>query len=747
MKKSFFFSLACALFLLCSIGATAQTVVNNYASVDSITLSSGHSVVMVDSASGFSVGDEVLIIQMKGASIDTADSSTFGRIISYKNAGNYEFSTISGISGNTITLCSVLSRNYTTSGHVQLVKVFVPTLDGSRNYTVSSALTAKQWNGSKGGVFVMETPGKIILNASIDVTGKGFRGGRVSPNYQDITNTWGTSEWRFWLSLDTNYSGLQGGEKGEGIADLIYHMEAGRGRQTNGGGGGNGHNCGGGGGGNGGAGGRGGSEIGDSLNAKNGGVGGCTLIDSVYTRLFLGGAGGGAHQNNGVGTSGANGGGLIIIKANAISSSGSYGIIANGDSSKTFYGVPSDGVGGGGAGGTVVLDINTYSNSVPVSVFGGKGGNNIYLYNDAFTAAGGGGGGGTIYYSGGSHSHSFSPSLNGGKNGYSVNGFYDTAFAGTFPGQSGFIDSMTSLSGHCNLSILKGIVSTSTGKALKNSWVYLLVYHSSDSTFSAVDSMKTDTLGDYQFTTSDTLVFLVAYPDSTLYPTQLPTYYDSSVVFIDSKPISLGTGTVTINFSTLAGTNPGGQGFIGGKINTCTACKKGGPAVNLKVILTDANNKPLAVTYTDANGNFRFKGLAIQKYKIFMDKPTINNALAPKLLLTSALPDLSNLLFVLYPDYLEQVNTTTGINQTIANNGEFKIYPNPASGEVNIILPNTGESKIDIHDMLGHSVFSNLYNADNGMISINIQNLPKGIYFISITQNNVQQKVSKLVVE
>ena len=58
----------------------------------------------VDDATGYNVGDTVLLIQMKGAVIDSSNTASFGNITDYKNAGNYEFNYIKSKSGNVIEL-------------------------------------------------------------------------------------------------------------------------------------------------------------------------------------------------------------------------------------------------------------------------------------------------------------------------------------------------------------------------------------------------------------------------------------------------------------------------------------------------------------------------------------------------------------------------------------------------------------------------------------------------------------------
>ena len=83
-------------------------VINNYAAVLSFDICKN--AVMVDTATFIDAGDTVLIIQMKGAIIDTSNTAAFGTILDYKNAGNYEFNYISNKAGNQLSLKINLQR-------------------------------------------------------------------------------------------------------------------------------------------------------------------------------------------------------------------------------------------------------------------------------------------------------------------------------------------------------------------------------------------------------------------------------------------------------------------------------------------------------------------------------------------------------------------------------------------------------------------------------------------------------------
>ena len=402
-------------------------VINIYTPVIAIATSSCTNQITIQNSNGYSVGDRVLIIQMKGATIDQTNSVNFGNILSANDAGNYEFGTISAINGTTISLVNNLMNSYTISGKVQLIRV-----PQYSNAIVTSTLTALPWNGTVGGVLVFEVSGNLTLQADINTNGNGFRGGSRSVNFY-IQGLCSSMDYFFTSNPDL------GGYKGEGIAELPTNMLTGRGALANGGGGGNNVNAGGGGGGNAANGGRGGNEFSGCSNTSNGGVGGKPVL--FPTKLFLGGGGGGGHQNNSEGTNGGNGGGLIIISAGTINSN-NFLITSRGSDVISDAGV--DGAGGGGAGGSIILNITNYIGNTNVLTNGGIGGD----VNNGFACGGtgchchgpgGGGSGGYIGSSNISFPASVNTTITGGNFGLNINiqsNCYNTPYGAT-QGQNG----------------------------------------------------------------------------------------------------------------------------------------------------------------------------------------------------------------------------------------------------------------------------------------------------------------------
>jgi hypothetical protein len=410
--------------LYCS-GAQCQSVsgvVNSYFAITAVNTASN--TVTVDNAAGLYNGQPVLIIQMKGATVNASNTAAYGTITAVNDAGNYEFNTICSISGNVVSLQNTMVNVYDPTGNVQLVSY-----TSYSDVTVTGTINAQPWSSTTGtgGVVVLAASNSITLNANIDVSGQGFQGGvlvnyAIPPYNCDFLHT---VNGYFYNNPLSGYN--TAGTKGEGIADTIANEADGRGMLANGGGGGDNANSGGAGGGNYGAGGAGGTRVGESpfdCQADYPGIGGASLAAYGYAtgtnRIFMGGGGGSGEENNAAGEPGANGGGIIILSAPTIVGGGGQ-LLANGlqptNSANTDpLQAEGDGGGGGGAGGTIILNATTISGTVTTSANGGQGSNSSEYVNDC-TGPGGGGGGGMIWAAGASFPAAVTASVNGGVNG------------------------------------------------------------------------------------------------------------------------------------------------------------------------------------------------------------------------------------------------------------------------------------------------------------------------------------------
>ncbi|HPT11723.1 MAG TPA: gliding motility-associated C-terminal domain-containing protein [Bacteroidales bacterium] len=385
-------------------------VINAYTKVTAV----GSNSVTGSDVSAFAANDTVLLIQMAGVVI-TANplnpSTDVGELQdTLGSPGKYEFLIISSINSGTKTITFTqpsLSNTYDPEGKVQLIRV--PSYNDA---TVTSTLTCAPWDSSActGGVLAIMVKRKLTLNATINVSEKGFKGGLSTQGPGICANSIEASDYRLnFYDASSTISGL----KGDGVGNKSFNNPVtsdtypgsarGMAPSFSGGGGGNGHYSGGGGGSSYGAGYldpfikiSGGSEVGTVCPFPfNGAYGGHSYnITELNNGLFMGGGGGASTYNitPSVLSNGGNGGGIIFIMADTLVGNGQF-IYANGGDAAATTINGNAGSGGGGGAGTIVIQTGVIT-SYPFPVAnGGKGGNNI----NSSGGTGGGGGGGLIY--------------------------------------------------------------------------------------------------------------------------------------------------------------------------------------------------------------------------------------------------------------------------------------------------------------------------------------------------------------
>ncbi|MFL5748445.1 MAG: T9SS type A sorting domain-containing protein [Niastella sp.] len=425
--------------------STITSFSNTYYPGQQATVSAGSTSVTIGGAAygttPISGGDVLLIIQMQRAQINSADSTTYGdgaRGSGYLNnaelsAGNMEFIIATNavpLTGGTLTLLTGTVNNYKQAafgadGQYTYQVIRVPVY---YDLMLNADITPPNWDGATGGVIAMAVMNTFNMNGhAISVTGAGFRGGG---GVQLVGGTGTNRDFVTVSPTNANMSVQLGNHasKGEGIAgtprlinsnnysSLLPNTDEGypggsfgMGAPGNAGGGGsddgtpiNANNSGGGGGGNGGAGGKGGNSYG--TNGAYGGYPGSSFAQGSALRLVMGGGGGAGSTNNGTGTprsglasSGAAGGGIVIINAGTIINAGF--VYANGSSGNAT--VVNDASGGGGAGGSVLINARSGHSGLIVYANGGNGGTNFWNGGTSSPhGPGGGGGGGVIYTDG-----------------------------------------------------------------------------------------------------------------------------------------------------------------------------------------------------------------------------------------------------------------------------------------------------------------------------------------------------------
>jgi len=480
-----------------------------YPSNGNQTLAAGAKSISLGQATGatgspIAIGDLLLVIQMQGADIDNTNASSYGTVTSNANytAGSYEYVVAASAvpaSGGTLTLTTGLANSYvnavatTTTGQRTFQVVRVPQYS---NLTLSSNISATPWNGSSGGLIVLDVANQTNLAGyTINATGAGFRGGAgrrlAGTNNAAYTNTdyrasavaatGATGTGSTVNNTTTTVAGADG-TKGEGTAGTPRYVNStgtlldtqtsynglptsltdgypngdnGRGAPANAGGGGtdgavasNSQNAGGGGGANGAVGGRGGNTW--SGNSAVGGEPGKAFAPVSTSRLVLGGGGGAGSTNDGtndanrtgINSSGAAGGGIVMLRTATINNAGGT-IVANGASASNA--VANDASGGGGAGGSILVTASTASNVnyLTLNALGGTGGSNVPGGTATGHGPGGGGGGGVIFTNSTPSSAVVTAGVNGTTTVTANNATTSSAF-GAAPGSDGITNTSVS---------------------------------------------------------------------------------------------------------------------------------------------------------------------------------------------------------------------------------------------------------------------------------------------------------------
>lgn len=404
-------------------------IVNTYHKV--IEIIPAKACLRVADPAGLNVNTLVMVVQMKGATISTANNSTFGDTLSLNGAGNYEVGTICYIIGDSVFLFHNLLNSYDASAKVQLVQ-FAEYYSAN----VTDTVKALSWDSATGlgGVIAIYADQDITLNAPVYADSSGYAGG-VWYNNSGTCNFVQPAGTGFVYDI-TATSNLNGAYKGESVAFIASTQNAAKGAPANGGGGGNNHNNSGGGGANLAAGGNGGGNSSSGPlgcnTSGNYGRAGKALSSWSGTKLFMGGGAGAGHANNGsaVTNYGGNGGGLIFIWANNLNGNGRT-ISARGGNGG---GSQSDGAGGGGAGGTIIMHVANYTGSADINVNGGAGGlsDNGSVVGRCF-GGGGGGSAGVVYFTG--STPAITVSVSGGAAGAEIN--RDAGCNAAVPGAAG----------------------------------------------------------------------------------------------------------------------------------------------------------------------------------------------------------------------------------------------------------------------------------------------------------------------
>lgn len=276
-------------------------------------------------------------------------------------------------------------------------------------------------------------------------------------------------------------------------------------------------------------------------------------------------------------------------------------------------------------------------------------------------------------------------------------------------------------------------------------------------TLTLIDSILTDTTGQYLFSNYPTLsngctllMKAALLPTDADYSNYLPSYHvnmsTTALQWSGATAITPQVAAGSVDFAMTAGTNSGGPGFIGGSVlqgaNKGTGV--GDPVPNRIFVLTDAANNAIAYTYSDAYGAFSFGNLPYGTYKLFGDAWGKNN---PYLSLTidNSNTTINSVLFTETSKELKGQYMPNSVADIIFSE-DVIVFPNPVNDIFNIKGLNSieGNKQVTIVSVTGSVVYSSAFEQQDNVI-IPAQNMSAGIYLLRIVTNAgiVQHKIVK----
>ena len=276
--------------------------------------------------------------------------------------------------------------------------------------------------------------------------------------------------------------------------------------------------------------------------------------------------------------------------------------------------------------------------------------------------------------------------------------------------------------------------------------VYLIEYDSLTGTLTAVDS--TSILGSfYQFTgitPGDYLIKAALQPNSPFYTNYLPTYLGDELFWFDAVGTVVTNGNVvnpTINL--IAGSNPGGPGFIGGSVSQGANKTTGDPVSGVSVLIFTANEEPVEHVKTDVDGNFSFDNLPYGTYHLYVD---MMNHYSERHVITLT-ADEPRSMQAIFEVVGNEVVATSLDNDLLADG--LKAYPNPALERLRVEMTLTQPAEVSLRliNLMGQTLMQQSLGQRQGRLSpeLNVGALPAGIYTLEV-QTDQQTATQRIVI-
>jgi hypothetical protein len=253
-----------------------------------------------------------------------------------------------------------------------------------------------------------------------------------------------------------------------------------------------------------------------------------------------------------------------------------------------------------------------------------------------------------------------------------------------------------------------------------------------------------------------------AYPDITLYPNAVPTYYgtrnilyrwdSAGVIAFDPCSISALNGD---NIVVETFTPQTGNGIISGNVSTLPGfghrLANGGNnsvmGVPIKGVDIKLGKNPAGGcvnrTTSDVNGNYSFTNVDVGSYFVYVDIPNFIDTLA-NINVTSINTTFTNVNYCVDSVKIHLCgNILAGVSTYNTQHSIVQLYPNPAQNNFTVEVSTSEKQTLQIFDVTGKLV---LIQTLNGTTNVDASNLNAGVYNVSITSSGTGTANKRLVI-
>jgi len=254
----------------------------------------------------------------------------------------------------------------------------------------------------------------------------------------------------------------------------------------------------------------------------------------------------------------------------------------------------------------------------------------------------------------------------------------------------------------------------------------------------------------YQLIEGEYIVKADLDPSSELFNQFMGTYYGDKILWTQADTIfhesSVYEYDIHLNPNEKSMTGPG---VLAGEINYTG----GGddftlPADNISIILYDDNNEAVDVCHSNESGEFELIDLDMDIYYLYAEVTgKYSQPLYVELSGTNA--QITKIEFSIEDNIVTGVIGYAGVNENAFNEQVSQAYPNPVANDVFLNVENitTNNLRVALISASGETLHTCAYSntAGIGTISLPMANLPKGIYFIQISDGTGQTITRKII--